>query len=265
MFNLAVVIYFAFLFLAGTAQKNNIFESVDVESSGTNIANEVHRGDGFFLIPEQDDKKILNPEHPFDSVRGHTEISLNETTTCTKDTERLLIANEDIRMELSIINIQYLENASIQKACKRDGTFSNCRFDFRLFPNELKSVCENHGGSYYETEHSISCNKRSTKESLYYQFDHYPSCMSTTCEMADMTKMVSERIEFISQNIGEYLGFDCLADEEILRHANDYDYDNYASSAERTGMKNISSWLWWIQRIAVTIFLLLQIDSKTQN
>jgi hypothetical protein len=262
MFNLAVVIYLAFLFLSTNfSLANNIFES-----SGTNIATEVHRGDGLFLIPEQADQ-ILDPEHPFESERGHTEIALNETTTCTKDTERLLIANEDIRMELSIINIQYLENASIRKACKRDETFSNCIFDFRLFPNELKSVCENHGGSYDETEHSIQCNKRSTKESLYYQFDHYPSCMSTTCEIADMTKMVSERIDLISRNIGEYLGFDCLADEEILRHANDYDYDydNYASSAETTGMKNISMWLWWIQRIAFTIFLLLQIDSKTQN
>ena len=70
-----------------------------------------------------------------------------------------------------------------------------------------------------------------------------------------------------SRNIGEYLGFDCLADEEILRHANDYDYDydSYGSSVETTGMKNMSSWLWWIQRIAVTIFLPLQTDSKTQN
>ena len=91
--------------------------------------------------------------------------------------------------------------------------------------------------------------------------------MSTSCEMADMKKIVQEGIDLISPNIGEYLGFDCLADEEILRHANDCDndYDSYESSAETTGMKNMSLWLWWIQRIAVTIFLLLQTDSKTQN
>ena len=73
MLNLAV----AFFFSTNFSLANNIFES-----SGTNMATEIHRGDGLFLIPEKDDQ-ILDPEHPFEFERGHIEIALNESTTCT--------------------------------------------------------------------------------------------------------------------------------------------------------------------------------------
>jgi len=169
-----VVNYFAFLFLSGAAFSSPLNDTAFADAYSSRV----------------EDTNI---------------VALAEPASCAQDTERLLNMNEDIRFELSAIDIEYLENGSIQNVCKRDGKSSNCIFDFRLFPNELQRVCENHGGNFDETEHAIQCHDSNTKESLYYQFDHYPSCFSAACEKTDAKQFAAKRIDSITQTLSEYL------------------------------------------------------------
>ena len=113
------------------------------------------------------------------------------TYSCAEDSERLLVDNEDIFEEISALNAFYSKNGRLRDVCTRDGEYSNCRFDFRLFPNELQKVCENHGGIYDETEHSIECQRSGrTTRRLQYRLDHYPSCFSLSCEDTDRKQLV---------------------------------------------------------------------------
>jgi len=141
--------------------------------------------------------------------------------SCLEETEDLLAAYEDIRLELSAIDQQYLENASIENVCVQDGEVSNCNFDFRNYPSNLESVCNNRGGNFYVTEHSIQCHNPSTIGSLYYQFDHYPSCCSESCERNDRNDLLTGRIDSITEAMSEFLQMSCFADYDILRHANE--------------------------------------------
>ncbi len=141
--------------------------------------------------------------------------------SCIEETEDLLAAYEDIRLELSAIDQQYLENASIENVCTKDGEVSNCNFDFRNYPSNLESVCNNRGGNFYVTEHSIQCHNPSKMESLYYQFDHYPSCCSESCERNDRNDLLTGRIDSITEAMSEFLEMSCFADFDILRHANE--------------------------------------------
>ena len=156
-----------------------------------------------------------------DSMAGTRPSDLSPHGTCDEDTEFLLDSYEDIRLELWAVDQQYLENASIENACVRDGQNSNCNFDFRRYPSNLETVCNNHGGNFFRTEHSIQCHNPSTMERLYYQFDHYPSCCSELCEMTDANRLLTERIDSITELMSEYLDMTCFADSDILRHAND--------------------------------------------
>jgi len=161
--------------------------------------------------------------------------------SCIEETEDMLAAYEDIRMELMSIDQQYLENASVENVCVKDGKISNCNFDFREYPSNLESVCNNRGGNYYKTEHSIQCHNPSTMESLYYQFDHYPSCCSSNCEQNDANNLLSGRIDSITDVMSDFLQMSCFADYDILRHANDgssiHALENSSSSTQR-------SWRW---------------------
>jgi hypothetical protein len=203
--------------------------------------------------PEQEDQ-ILSDARSAGAVGGDTNsIEFSEHTSCEEDTENLLEVNEDIRLELSVIDQHYLENASIENACNREGKISSCNFDFREYPSNLQMVCEKHGGNFYRTEHSIQCYDLSTMESLYYQFDYYPSCFSAFCGEIDAKRLVIERIDSITQTMSEFLEMTCFADDDILRSAND------ASLIESSGSKR--SWQ-WIQAFSVVPFLLILIHSK---
>ena len=161
-----------------------------------------------------------------------------ENFSCEENTENLLAANDDIRIEQSAIDRQYMEHASIENACDRNGDFLNCIFDFESYPNNLQTACNNHMGDFCETEHSIQCHNPNTMESLYYQIDHYPSCFSAACERDDVTRLVSERIDSITRSISEYLEMPCFADDDILRYA------NQASLIESSGGNLLWHWIW---------------------
>ncbi len=164
------------------------------------------------------------PKHDSTVVDSMAWMGSSDTSThgtCAEDTEYLLTSYEDIRLELWAVDQQYLENASIENVCVRDGQNSNCNFDFRRYPSNLETVCNNHGGNFLRTEHSIQCHNPSTMERLYYQFDHYPSCCSELCEMTDANRLLTERIDSITELMSEYLQMICFADDDILRHAND--------------------------------------------
>lgn len=177
--------------------------------------------------------------------------SESEHGTCDDDTEYLLASYEDIRLELWSVDQQYLENASIKDVCVRDGEFSKCNFDFRRYPSNLETVCSSHGGNFFRTEHSIQCHNPSTMERLYYQFDHYPSCCSELCEMTDANRLLTERIDSITEMMSEYLQMTCFADFDILRHAND------SSSLLETSGSAEQSWRWLPTMLIVVPFLLL--------
>mmetsp|Transcript_17014 Transcript_17014/g.38843 ORF Transcript_17014/g.38843 Transcript_17014/m.38843 type:complete len:355 (+) Transcript_17014:122-1186(+) len=152
-------------------------------------------------------------------VDSENDISISGDASCEEATQNFLIEYPDIRIEISAIDQNYLEHASIQNVCYKDGKFSSCNFDFELYPNNLKTVCTDHGGNFYRTEHSIQCHNPSTMESLYYQFDHYPSCFSTACEDQNSKQLVERRINAITESMSDYLGMPCLADEDILKQA----------------------------------------------
>jgi hypothetical protein len=152
------------------------------------------------------------------SVEASTTFSL--VTSCSDESE-ILIENEDIRIELMAINMQYLENGSTLKACQRTGLESDCRLDFTNYPNNLQQVCGDNGGIYAEREHSIQCRNSATDEELYYQFDHYPYCFPQSCDTVDVSKMISIHIDGVKRALEEHSGMLCLSDWEILEHANE--------------------------------------------
>ena len=170
--------------------------------------------------------------------------------SCAEDTEYLLAAYEDIRLELSAIDEQYLENASIEDVCVRNGKISSCNFDFREYPSNLESVCNNRGGNFYSTEHSIQCHNPITMERLYYQFDHYPSCCSEICERRDANGLLTKRIDSITNIMSEFLQMSCFADYAILRQANDA-----SSIVESSGDTQRSRQ--WLQILYIMPFLLI--------
>lgn len=147
------------------------------------------------------------------------------SSSCFEDLE-VLIENEDIRTELSTIDLYYLEHGSIHKACQqKTGTASDCRLDFTLYPNNLHEACEKHGGRYTEREHSISCRSADGGTGdevveLYYQFDHFPSCFASSCGEVEVNKMVSTQVDTVRRSMEKDSGMHCLVDWEILESAN---------------------------------------------
>ncbi|KAL3912066.1 MAG: hypothetical protein SGILL_007032, partial [Bacillariaceae sp.] len=148
-----------------------------------------------------------NPVSRFDIDFDDSESSTNTVTTARtgntlvscKDGSETLIAQEELRWELQYLNLSYLENASIEKACvassDTDGT--SCRFDFGLFPNNLDEVCEKYGGVYDLREHSIQCHNPTTKKQLYYQIDRFPNCFPGSCQPAEVDFLVNHQIESV--------------------------------------------------------------------
>jgi hypothetical protein len=197
---------------------------------------------------EEEEDKLSWPEGLPEAAGGDANtIDYSGLRSCDEDTEDLLSMNADIRMELSAIDLQYLENASIENVCNRDGKFSSCDFDFGLYQSNLQMVCKNHGGNFYSTEHSIQCQNQITMEKLYYQFDHFPSCFAAACEEMDAKRLLTERINSITQTMSEYLDTPCFADDDILRHAND------ASLVESPGSIRSRQ---WVNVFAIAPFLL---------
>jgi len=253
-----------------SARGNGRYGSIYSVGSGIDISKGIHRGEASRIYnPERDDRPAQAESMKDDSGIGETieasynspehlnqpsgtaqspgdngedlnfdHMDVSENLSCEENTENLLDTNADIRFELSAIDIQYLENGSIENACDRDGNFFNCKFDFLSYPNNLQAVCNNHMGRFYGTEHSIQCHNPNTMESLYYQFDHYPSCFSAACEQNDVTRLVLERIDTIAEAISNYLDMSCLVDDDILRNA------NIASLIDSSGCKILSYWAW---------------------
>jgi hypothetical protein len=257
------------------------------ESAGNDvdISNGIYRGEASVYTPERDNHEL----HEAGSTRGAINSSneggastdspspervdqvvselntwdvggntnnnvFSEPTSCKEGTENLLEMNEDIRSELSVIDRQYLEHAGIENACIRDEKISTCDFDFRDYPSNLQMVCENDDGIFYRTEHSIQCYDLSTMESLYYQFDYYPSCFPAFCGEIDVKRLVTERIDSITETMSEFLEMTCFADDDILRLANDA-----SLIVESSGSSNR---LWhWIQLVSVLPFLLVLVHS----
>ena len=232
-------------------------------STGDNIfVNNIYRGEASVTVPQYNnaistndnagigdengvsndslEQEDLSPKEARTPAANDLEISniyYSESASCEENTENLFSVYEDIRSEISDIDQRYLENASVENACNQDGRLSTCKFDFLLYPSNLETVCTMHGGNFYLSEHSIQCHDHNTAESLYYQFDHYPSCFSIACEDSDTKRLVTERIGYITQRMSEYLQMSCYADEDILRYAND------ASSHKSSGNMK-TTWPW---------------------
>lgn len=217
----------------GEASINSLERDKELYEAGSTVDNiNMSYGSGASTdSPKQVDRLSWATRSPGNTFGDVNNNDFAEIVSCEEDTENLLSVNEDIRLELSAIDLQYLENASIENVCDRDGKFSSCDFDFRVYPSNLQMVCKNHGGNFYRTEHSIQCHNTNTMESLYYQFDHYPSCFSAACEDTDAKRLLTNRIDFITRAMSEYLKMSCFADDDILRFAND------ASSIESSGSK----------------------------
>ncbi len=164
--------------------------------------------------------------HPEDVIMTTATVQYGETSgvsSCAEASETL-IAQEDLRWELQDINVDYLENASIEKACSpsiANQDDLSCDFDFGLFRNNLNEVCGNHGGVYDEREHSIQCHNPKTLQQLYYQFDHFPNCFPASCERSELETMMRRQIDSVRRALEIDSGMTCYADYDILRHAND--------------------------------------------
>lgn len=193
-----------------TAERLNIF---DVDDSDTNPMNRYD-----ITFEEGEDDSETSGVSTLRTGNGNSNVSC-------KDGSETLIAQEELRWELQDINLQYLENASIEKTCSTssDADGTSCSFDFGLFPNNLDQVCEKYGGVYDEREHSIQCHNPSTKEQLYYQIDRFPNCFPGSCQREEIDSMVAHQIESVRQALEEDSGMVCYADYDILRHANDSD------------------------------------------
>lgn len=151
--------------------------------------------------------------------------STESSSSCGQDIE-LLVAQEDLRWQLQDVNLHYLENAGLAKACddsqqqqQQQLRSRNCNLDFGNFPTNLGQVCEEHGGVYIEREHSIQCHNSQTKQQLYYQLDRFPSCFPSSCAKEQVDDMVQSQIDFFRLTLEQDSGMICYADFDILRHA----------------------------------------------
>jgi hypothetical protein len=172
-----------------------------------------------------------NQDFDISSLGSNSSVStIGEGTTqplCSRDREMLLTL-EDLRGELQDVNVQYLENASVDRACgggasTRDDSNRECHLDFGYFSNNLHQVCEKHGGVYEEREHSLQCH--SAKQKLYYQYDRFPNCFPASCEHTEVEDLVSKQMESVRQALEEDSGMTCYADFDILRHAGEVEWN----------------------------------------
>ncbi|KAG7352463.1 hypothetical protein IV203_008511 [Nitzschia inconspicua] len=156
---------------------------------------------------------------------------------CVHDFESLH-SEEDLRRELEEISVYYLENASVDRACSstRDAADRNCRLDFSGLSTSSKfsQICEKLGGVYMEREHSIQCH--SSKQQLYYQFDHYPNCFPASCGRNEINDMISKQIESVRRALEDDSGMSCFADYDILRHAGENAMDYGSDGFNRNGV-----------------------------
>jgi hypothetical protein len=216
-----------------------------------------------FLSSRQSDTTSDNPSSSSANSPSTTIGFAPAGTSCSEDTQTLLV-NEDVRTQLQVINLAYLQHASIQKACHNnnndgDGTTTlssatpslaagttNCNFNFLQFPNNLDEVCEKHGALYDEREHSIQChNPSNSKELLYYQFDHFPSCLPITCNNEDILQIVTHQMESVRRALEKDSGMVCYADFDILRHA--------ASAAAAVSVGGYGFLTWTMASIATAV------------
>jgi hypothetical protein len=161
---------------------------------------------------------------------------------CSQDLE-LLLAQEDLRRELQQINLHYLQNAGLDRACSqtRDATNRDCHLDFAIFASDLPGVCELYGGVYVEREHSIQCH--SSQQQLYYQFDRFPNCFPSSCQHDEVNDMVAKQIEAVRRAMEDDSGMTCYADNDILRHAGEDEPFQDSSSNRRNGSMLVSLWV----------------------
>lgn len=108
--------------------------------------------------------------------------------------------------------------------CARGSTNSgddhmDCRVDFRLFPSRLQQRCQANGGRYDESEHSIQCHSPTARQSLYFQYDHYPSCYALSCEEQQVRDQVAQQIDAMKVALEADTGLQCYTDNDILAHA----------------------------------------------
>jgi hypothetical protein len=226
---------------------------------------------GFDTVTEQIHKSSNIFEQAFDVEEG--EDYENEPTTgtvdtgissCFKDSESL-IGYEDIRMELSFINLYYLEHGTRNRACTvnadndengNSGLYSNCHVDFLEASANLNEVCAKHDGKYSETEHSIQCYNSQTNEQLYYQLDHFPGCFAVSCTKHDIDQFITKQVDYVRRALEDAgggagtsgegstklsssstsSGMVCYADYDILRHPN-----ALSTSTNTTSMANAAT------------------------
>jgi hypothetical protein len=180
---------------------------------------------------------------------SETSMAFPSLPSCYDESEALN-EHEDVRTELMAINMRYLENGSIKRACQRDGKASDCKLDFNLYPSNLHEACEKYGGRYAEREHSIQCRNSATEEELYYQFDHFPSCFAPSCDTVDVNKMISTQLDGVRRAMEEHSGMHCLSDWEILEYASEM--------YESTGSHLFGRWvtLTYYSGLGLGVFLL---------
>lgn len=229
-------------------------ETAGSAGGGLDLAAGIHRGEaspfgigssGEDLPTGQGETKTDTGRMPGDFTEGggsnrdtNDDTTFYQNMSCADGTEFLLDLNEDIRFELSFVDSRYLENGGIGQVCVQDGKHSECDYNFRSYPNKLQYVCEKDGGSFHETEHSIQCHNPQTEESLYYQFDYYPSCFSVACEKADVAQRMAERLISISEQLSEQLDMACFFDDDILKHAGDpFFLENVGTSVSWHGIR----------------------------
>ena len=201
--------------VANDVEQTNIFD-VDVGSD-----NPLSR----FHIDFEEEAGTESPSSTVNTARTGAGSGNNVDVSCTDGSETL-IAHEDVRWNIQFLNVEYLENASIDKACARSSTDEmgmTCNFDFGLFPNNLDEVCEKYGGVYEEREHSIQCHDPTTKEQLYYQIDRFPNYFPAACHHDEIDSMVEHQIDTVRRALEDDSGMICYADYDILRHAGEYD------------------------------------------
>jgi hypothetical protein len=199
------------------------------------------RMDNIFAIGDSSTTSQSEPDNQdFDiSFRGSKSNTIREGTSqawCTRDWD-MLLALEDVRRELQDVNLHYLENASVDRACGGDGGVStrdasnrDCRLDFGYFSSNLHQVCEKHGGVYVEREHSIQCHSSGKK--LYYQYDRFPNCFPASCGHTEVEDFVAKQMESVRYALENDSGMTCFADFDILRHAGEEDLN--VSAAGKT-------------------------------
>jgi hypothetical protein len=234
------VAFVSLIVVAAAAGSRNV-EQTNIFDVDGGSDNPVNRFDINFEEPEAEDSEPSSITTVSTSRTGNT-------LSC-KDGSETLIAQEDMRWELQYINVNYLENASIEKVCVPSADGTNCNFDFGLFPNNLNEVCKKYGGIYEEREHSIQCHNPTTKEQLYYQIDRFPNCFPTSCQRTEVNSMVEHQIESVRRALEEDSGMICYTDYDILRHAGEYENSG--------GMGRKTSWVMSLVTVmAMTLYYL---------